>query len=97
MAPFDYEKYIINEPFAWNIFPPFTPRMYSDSQNHSPETGSGIRYTYIVEPIEMERPHAHEFDQFFCFIGTPEDQRVFAGEVELYLGEESSKIIINKT
>ena len=55
----------------------------------------GIRYTYINEPIQMERPHAHDFDQFFCFMGTPEDQRVFDGDVELYLGEEETKNIIN--
>jgi hypothetical protein len=45
----------------------------------------------------MERPHAHDFDQFFCFMGKPEDQRVFDGEVELYLGEEETKNIINST
>jgi len=97
MAEEKYEKYIIREPLAWNIFPPFTPRLLFDSKNYFPEMNFGIRYTYINEPIHMERPHAHDFDQFFCFMGTPEDMRVFDGEVELYLGEESTKNIINTT
>jgi hypothetical protein len=92
-----YEKYIVRNTLDWNIFPPYTPRLLFDSKNHFPEMNFGIRYTYINEPIQMERPHAHDFDQFFCFLGTPEDQRVFDGEVELYLGEEETKNIINST
>jgi hypothetical protein len=97
MAEVDYSKYIIREPLAFNIFPPYKPRMLFDSANHFPEMGFGIRYTYIISPIVMERPHAHDFDQFFCFMGTPEDMQVFDGEVELYLGEEETKNIIDST
>ncbi|HEY96569.1 MAG TPA: hypothetical protein G4O16_00100 [Dehalococcoidia bacterium] len=97
MAEKDYSKYIIREPLAFNIFPPYKPRMLFDSANHFPEMGFGIRYTYLISPIEMERPHAHDFDQFFCFMGTPEDMQVFDGEVELYLGEEETKNIIDCT
>jgi len=92
-----YEKYIVRDTLHWNVFPPYTPRMFFDSKNHFPEMDFGIRYTYINEPIHMETPHAHDFNQFFCFLGTPEDQRVFDGEVELYLGEEETKNIINST
>jgi hypothetical protein len=93
-----YEKYFIREPFAVNIFPPFKPRLYFDSQNYFPEVDFGIRYTYITQPIQMgEAGHSHDFDQFFCFMGTPEDVRIFDGEVELYLGEEGLKNIINST
>ena len=97
MAETKYSKYIIREPLAFNIFPPFTPRLLFDSKNYFPEMNFGIRYTYITQPIDMERPHAHDFDQFFCFMGAPEDMRVFDGEVELYLGEEGTKNIINTT
>jgi hypothetical protein len=97
MAEKDYSKYIIREPLTYNTFPPYAPRMLFDSQNHFPEMNFGIRYTYINQPIDMEKPHAHDFDQFFCFMGTPEDMRVFDGEVELYLGEEGTKNIINTT
>jgi len=94
MAESKYEKYIIREPLAEGLF---TPRLLFDSKNYFPEMDFGIRYTYIKEPVELERPHAHDFDQFLCFMGSPEDMRVFDGEVELYLGEESIKHIINCT
>ena len=99
MVALNYDKLFIREPLALNIFPPFKPRLYFDSQNYFPEVNFGIRYTYITQPIQMgEVPgHSHDFDQFFCFMGTPEDVRVFDGEVELYLGEESTKNIINST
>ena len=94
MAESKYEKYIIREPLAEGLF---TPRLLFDSKNHFPEIDFGIRYTYIKEPVELESPHAHDFDQFLCFMGSPEDMRVFDGEVELYLGEENIKHIINST
>jgi hypothetical protein len=97
VAETKYEKYIIREPLGWNTFPPFAPRLLFDCKNYFPEQNFGIRYTYITEPIHMERPHAHDFDQFFCFMGALDDLRVFDGEVELYLGEESTKNIINST
>ncbi|GEM_PF-961115 len=97
MTETKYSKYIIKEPLAFNIFPPYTPRLLFDSKNYFPEMNFGIRYTYINQPIDMEKPHAHDFDQFFCFMGTPEDMRVFDGEAELYLGEEGTKHIINTT
>jgi hypothetical protein len=97
MAITRYEKYIVREPLSWNTFPPFTPRLLFDTKNYFPEMNFGIRYTYINEPIHMERPHAHDFDQFLCFMGTPQDMRVFDGEVEIYLGEENAKNIINST
>ncbi len=92
-----YEKYFVREPLHWNTFPPYAPRLLFDSKNHFPEMNFGIRYTYINTPIHMERPHAHDFDQFFCFMGTPEDLRVFDGEVEVHLGEEDTVNIINST
>jgi len=94
MAETKYEKYIIREPLAEGLF---TPRLLFDSKNYFPEIDFGIRYTYIKQPVELERPHAHDFDQFLCFMGSPEDMRVFDGEVELYLGEESTRNIINST
>src|SRR4030042_6556060 len=97
MAEKDYSKYLITEPLAFNIFPPYKPRLLFDTKNHFPEMNFGIRYTYITTPIEMEQPHAHDFDQSFCFMGAPEDMRVFDGEVELYLGEECTKNIITNT
>jgi hypothetical protein len=95
MAENKYEKYIIRDTLGFNFYPPYTPRFLYDTRNDFPDMGFGIRYTYITQPIEMEKPHSHDFDQFFCFMGTPEDQRIFDGEIEVYLGEEQTRNIIN--
>jgi hypothetical protein len=92
-----YDQYFIKDTLGFNFFPPYAPRLVFDTRNYFPEMGFGIRYTYITQPIQMEKPHAHDFDQFFCFMGTPEDQRVFDGEVEVYLGEEQAKFVIGST
>jgi hypothetical protein len=92
-----YSKYIIRNTLGFNFYPPYTPRLLYDTRNDFPEMGFGIRSTYITQPIEMEKPHAHDFDQFFCFMGTPEDLRIFDGEVEVYLGAEQVCNIINST
>jgi hypothetical protein len=94
MASGKYEKYIIREPLADGLF---SPRLLFDTKNYFPDINFGIRYTYIDRPFELERPHSHDYNQFLIFMGTPEDQRVFDGEVEIYLGKEHEKNIINST
>jgi hypothetical protein len=83
-----YEKFIVREPYHWTIFPPYTPRLFFDAKNLFPEANFGIRYTYINQPIDMERPHSHDFDQVFCSLGTPEDISVFDADVQSYWGED---------
>jgi hypothetical protein len=92
-----YSKYIIRDTLGFNMYPPYTPRFLYDTRNDFPGLGFGIRYTYITEPLEMETPHSHDFDQIFCFMGCPEDLRIFDGEVEVYLGEEQTRHIINSS
>ena len=94
MAEIDYEKYIIREPFQGGIF---TQRLLFDSKNYFPNLNFGLRAFSIQLPFEMEKPHSHDFDQLFCFLGVPEDMAIFPGEAELCLGEESTKIIIDST
>jgi hypothetical protein len=97
MAETKYGKYIIKAPLVENKYPPYTPCLYFESKEYFPELNFGVRYTYINQPIRMETTHTHEFDQFFGFLGTPEDLKVFGGEVELYLGEEGTKKTIDVT
>jgi hypothetical protein len=92
-----YEKYIIKEPYSWNIMPPYGARLYFDSHNYFPETDLGIRYTYLNQALDMEHPHSHPFDQFSCGIGPPEDLSLFDAESESYYGEEGEKHIINSS
>jgi hypothetical protein len=53
-------------------------------------------YHCISEPIEFDRPHAHEFAEILCFLGgNPKDIRDLGAEVEICLGEEQEKHIID--
>lgn len=53
-------------------------------------------YHCISEPTEFDRPHAHEFAEILCFLGgNPKDIRDLGAEVEIYLGEEQEKHVIN--
>jgi hypothetical protein len=53
-------------------------------------------YHCIFKPIEFDRPHAHEFAELICFLGSdPADIRHLDAEVEICLGEEQEKHIID--
>lgn len=96
MAETKYGKYFKIEPIAQRKFA-------SGVYIRTREVWDGINCTVgwnpILEPYLIEAaPHAHDFDQLFCFIGTnPKDPLDFGAEVELSLGEEQEKHIINKT
>ena len=50
----------------------------------------------VLEPRVMEeKPHRHDFHQFFCFMGSnPENLNDFDAEIEVYLGDEGEKHVI---
>ncbi|MGB9919708.1 MAG: hypothetical protein ACPLPT_03090 [Moorellales bacterium] len=50
--------------------------------------------SYIIrEPFTVPDPHAHDFDQFLCFIGgDPANFYDFQAEVEITLGDEKHLI-----
>jgi len=52
----------------------------------------------VLEPrVMQEKPHKHDFPQFFSFIGSdPYDLRKFDAEIEVYLGEEGEKHVITE-
>ena len=79
-------------------FPPPAPRVVFDSEEGFGDTTFGFRYSYFTgPPFEFEEPHSHDYHQFLCFLGTPENVREFDAEVELSLGEEGEKYSIKKT
>jgi hypothetical protein len=39
--------------------------------------------------------HAHDFDQYLCFVGTDPKTKNLGGVAEVYLGEEEEKYVIN--
>jgi hypothetical protein len=55
-----------------------------------------IGYHCITKPTSFDRPHAHDFTELLCFIGgNPTDIRDLGAEVEVCLGEEGEKHIID--
>jgi hypothetical protein len=58
-----------------------------------------VNYHCMTEPLFMvQEPHAHPSYEVLCFIGgNPLDIRDFGGEVELYMGLNQEKHIINST
>ena len=56
-----------------------------------------INWKYISQPVLMvEEPHSHDFDEFLVFLGCdPANARDFGAEVELSLGTEGEKHIID--
>ena len=89
-----YGKYFIKEPLSMGRFA--TNLRYS---SEFPNTDFTIRWHYITGPHVMENePHAHDFDQFSLFMGgNPMDIREFDAEVEVFLGKEGEKHVINAT
>jgi hypothetical protein len=91
-----YGKYITRD--CYNIPEPGKPAIYST--RHISGWGAGnfsIDSNYETEPhVLIDEPHSHEFDQYLCFLGTnPKDKKDFGAEIEICLGEEHEKYVIN--
>jgi hypothetical protein len=56
-----------------------------------------MKWEYISRPVMMsEKAHSHDFDEFMCFLGCdPSNAFNFGAEIELSLGEEGEKHIID--
>ena len=53
-------------------------------------------YHCVTKEILYDRPHAHDFTEVLCFLGTdPTDIRKLGAEVEICLGEEGEKHVID--
>ena len=90
-----YDKLFITEPMMDSIYPPFKKFLLCNIEDN---ISFSIRFTHIIQPFEgQEPPHAHEFDEVFSWVPCSEDLTEFDAEVELYLGEEQEKYVINKT
>lgn len=56
-------------------------------------------WNHVVQPAVMgQEAHSHDFDEFFCFSGNdPKDSFDFGAEIELSLGKEGEKHVIDHT
>ena len=103
MTETKYGKYIIEEPFMKRD--PNMPRKSSGPalQIHSGELGAELAVGYYCyypqpDPVEFLMPHSHDTYELLGFIGgNSQDIGEFGADVEIYLGEEMEKHVINKT
>ena len=92
-----YSKYLVQPDMPDGDFPPKAPRAVFDSEMGFGETTFGFRYSYFTgPPFEFEEPHKHDYDQFLCFLGTPENIRDFDADVEVALGDEGERYLVDK-
>jgi hypothetical protein len=56
-----------------------------------------MKWEYITQPVlKNEKAHSHDFDEFMCFLGCdPSNAFNFGAEIELSMGVEGEKNIIN--
>ena len=101
MAETKYGKYIIREPVEKMRFAPGIHVCAEGDCAGSkfPSFPSEITLMTVTEPLEMNpQPHAHDYDQFLCFFGANSMNFIeFDAEIEVYLGEEGEKNIVDST
>lgn len=98
MAQNKYGKYVINDRKTLEVnFKNRDPFFHTKDIKQWP----GLDFQIAIAPISApeimeERPMKHDFDQVLCFIGgDTKDIFKFDADVELSLGEEQEKHIIN--
>jgi signal transduction histidine kinase len=100
-----YDKYIAREPifkytkFRYSNVPEV--RLYGGNYHHtliSSKFPIEQNIVCITEPCVMSKKHVHDFDEVIVFVGSnPSNFAEFKAEVEIFLGEESEKHIIDTT
>ena len=103
MAELKYEKYVLREPRGMGELPPRrTTQVQAASINEKllseiPEVNCNFNFMGVLEPHLLgDPPHKHEYDEFLFFIAADsENAPDLGGEVEIALGEEWEKHVIN--
>ncbi len=94
-----YDKYIIKDCIGIGRHTEIGAPVFSVRGNRIENTKWSINWDYLTEPFLMVREtFVHDFDDFLIFMGgDPRDIREFDAEVELYLGPEREKYVIDST
>jgi hypothetical protein len=100
MAETKYGKYIIREPLEKGL----APMLHICGEEGCygakfPNFPVEVQLLCITEPFEFpQKPHAHDTDEiFFIFGGNPKNYYDFGAEIEISLGEEGEKHIVDST
>ena len=100
MAETKYGKYIVKEPIVKSMFEQVVaPQVHISGEKDCAGANFSMGWSFITQPFLMvDDAHTHDFDQILFFLGgNPRDVNDFKAEVELFLGEEGEKHIINTT
>ena len=94
MAVTKYDKYFVKEPVLTRGG--FFPVVIANGAKDYEGAEFSLRLHYITEPgMLVKEPHAHDFEQFYFFIGADlANIKDFQAEVEFSLGEEVEKHVI---
>jgi hypothetical protein len=98
LAETKYGKYILRQTKANPKGLPALPVSFEHAKDWS-GIQHRMEWSHVSRPLVMDQEtHSHDFEQFLCFLGNdPTDSFNFGGEVELSLGKESEKHVINHT
>ncbi len=89
-----YSKHHIKAPIGPAKSGPPVPTLGFSAAEYGVDAGWII--VPVLEPrMFMDKPHKHDFHQFFCFLGgDPKNIGELDAEIEVYLGEEGEKHVI---
>lgn len=98
MVETKYGKYITREPYKKGRNEEvIEPMVHLNGEQDGGGANLTVSRSWITQPFRMiKAPHHHDRDQFLIFMGgNPDDVRDFGAVVELFLGEEGEKHVID--
>ena len=100
MADKKYEQLVFSG-FKENMDLPFIskPQAYFRGAHQIPGAGANMGWQLFIKPIKLEKePHTHSVDEYLIFLGhdTADFFTSFDAEIDLFLGEEMEKYVIDK-
>lgn len=73
------------------------PQAYFRGKSQIPGARFNMGFQFFIKPVYLEQqPHYHEVDEYLIFLGTYPNIFDFDAEIEVYLGDEMEKYIVNK-
>ena len=107
MAETKYGKYFISEPMPWNPAGP-GPVIAQIDDTHIKGSNFYFVHWYLTQPVGIpdqttwggfsHGPHTHDYAEILMLLGTnPDDPFDLGAELELCMGPEMEKHIINKS
>ncbi|MGD0780796.1 MAG: hypothetical protein ABR954_08515 [Dehalococcoidales bacterium] len=100
MAKKKYEQLVFSG-FKENMDLPFIakPQAYFRGENQIPGANINMGWQLFIKPILLEKePHTHDAHEYLIFLGhdTADLFSSFDAEIDLFLGEEMEKYLIDK-